>query len=57
MKGLIHSEPADMLETGERSKGNEPGINTIGHKGQKSKNVFVHFLLQTKTLKSTIEIN
>ena len=28
MKGLIYSEPADLLETGERSKGNEPGINT-----------------------------
>ena len=29
MKGLIYSEPADLLETGERSKGNEPGINTF----------------------------
>ena len=28
MKGLIYSEPADLLETGERSKGNKPGINT-----------------------------
>ena len=31
MKGLIYSEPADLLETGERSKGNEPGINTFPH--------------------------
>ena len=30
MKGLIHKEPGDLLETGERSKGNEPGINTMG---------------------------
>ena len=29
MKGLIYSEPADLLETGERSKGNEPDINTL----------------------------
>ena len=31
MKGLIYSEPADLLETGERLKGNEPGINTFPH--------------------------
>ena len=31
MRGLIYSETADLLETGERSKGNEPGINTFPH--------------------------
>ena len=31
MKDLIYREPADLLETGERSKGNEPGINTFPH--------------------------
>ena len=31
MEGLIYREPADLLETGERSKGNEPGINTFPH--------------------------
>ena len=31
MRGLIQSEPADLLETGERAKGNEPGINTFPH--------------------------
>ena len=31
MKGLIYREPVDLLETGERSKGNEPGINTFPH--------------------------
>ena len=29
MRGFIYREPADLLETGERSKGNKPGINTI----------------------------
>ena len=28
MKGLIYREPADLLETSEKMKGNEPGINT-----------------------------
>ena len=28
MKGLIYREPADLLETGDRLKGNESGINT-----------------------------
>jgi hypothetical protein len=28
MRGLIYREPADLLETDERSKGNEPGTNT-----------------------------
>ena len=28
MRGLIYREPADMVETGERSKGNKLGINT-----------------------------
>ena len=34
MKGLIYREPADLLETGERLKGNEPGINTPIHPPQ-----------------------
>ena len=29
MKGLIYRDPADLMETGEGSKGSEPGINTI----------------------------
>ena len=32
MRGLIYREPADLLETGVRSKGNEPGINTVWHR-------------------------
>ena len=31
MRGLIYSETADLLETGERSKGSEPDINTFPH--------------------------
>ena len=33
MEGLIYSKPADLLETGERLKGNEPGINTPTFQG------------------------
>ena len=31
MRGLIYKKPADLLETGERLKGNEPGINTVAN--------------------------
>ena len=31
MEGPIYREPADLLETGERSKGNKPDINTFPH--------------------------
>ena len=31
MKGLIHRQPADLLETDERLKGNEPGIYTFSY--------------------------
>ena len=29
MRGLIYREPADLLETGERSKGNKLGIKCV----------------------------
>ena len=29
MKGPIYGKPADLLETGERSKGNNPVINKV----------------------------
>ena len=31
MRDLVYSETADLLETGERSKGSKPGINTTAY--------------------------
>ena len=55
MKGLIYSEPADLLETGERSKGNEPGINTFPHQdgcelGKRLKKGPVYEVMRLKAL-------
>ena len=55
MKGLIYSEPADLLETGERSKGNEPGINTFPHQdgcelGKRLKKGPVYEVMRLKVL-------
>ena len=55
MRGLIYREPADLLETGERSKGNEPGINTFPHQdgcelGKRLKKGPVYKVIRLKVL-------
>ena len=59
MEGLIYSEPADLLETGERSKGNEPGINTFPHQdgcelGKRLKKGPVYEVMRLKALVSVM---
>jgi hypothetical protein len=56
MRGLIYREPADLLETGKRSKGSEPGINTFPHQdgcelGKRLKKGPVYKVMRLKVLK------